>query len=249
MTQYSEWLPKGTFYIDTRKLDPESGVLSIHAFDAMLKGDVELLKTMDEQSCYVVKTGGKIAYGDYRINAPDGKRYYFYIGRWNNVTGSVVSHRIFFQWSPSGGMSGYEMITSVRSDGEEFYYSQDISFYETATGTTSYIPGVSEWKPAAGENWPRNSIFVVNHISNAMGIRTDTRTHLNDEISIPYPNDWTCREILGYIAAANCGNWIVTDAGELRLLPLWSIPAAGETSYLIDEHGDAITLGGVRILV
>ena len=35
----SEWVPKGTFYIDTRETDSETGVLSLHCFDAVLKAD------------------------------------------------------------------------------------------------------------------------------------------------------------------------------------------------------------------
>lgn len=33
----SEWIQKGVFYIDTRKTDRETGVLTIHGYDAMLK--------------------------------------------------------------------------------------------------------------------------------------------------------------------------------------------------------------------
>lgn len=37
----SEWIPKGVFFISTRKLDKVSGVLDIHGFDAMRRaGDV-----------------------------------------------------------------------------------------------------------------------------------------------------------------------------------------------------------------
>lgn len=35
--QASEWLPKGVYYISTRKLDKRTGTLAIHGFDAMLK--------------------------------------------------------------------------------------------------------------------------------------------------------------------------------------------------------------------
>lgn len=37
-TQYSEWIPKGTYFIDTRDLDA-FGVLTIDAYDPMLKCD------------------------------------------------------------------------------------------------------------------------------------------------------------------------------------------------------------------
>lgn len=143
--EYSEWIPKGTFFIDTRKLDTESGVLTIHGYDAMLKSEVQFLQEGDSM------------------------------------------------------------------------------------------------------DWPRASSVIVAQICNQMGVELDARTELDDEIKVPYPNDWTGREILSYIAIAHCGNWTITEAGKLRLVPLWSIPEA--THYLVDEFGDPITLGGVRILV
>ena len=53
--------------------------------------------------------------------------------------------------------------------------------------------------------------------------------------------------MLRYIAAAHAGNWIMSDAGELRLIKINELPE--ETNYLIDEIGDWITFGGDRILV
>ena len=35
----SEWLPKGTFFIDTRAKDEYTGALTIHGYDAMLKAE------------------------------------------------------------------------------------------------------------------------------------------------------------------------------------------------------------------
>ena len=37
-TQQSEWLPQGTYYVDTRQAD-SSGVLTLHGYDGMLKAD------------------------------------------------------------------------------------------------------------------------------------------------------------------------------------------------------------------
>lgn len=39
ITLASEWVPKGTFYIDTRKEDSVTGALRIHGYDAMLKAE------------------------------------------------------------------------------------------------------------------------------------------------------------------------------------------------------------------
>ena len=38
-TQQSEWIAKGVYYIDTREADTFSGLLTLHAYDAMLKGE------------------------------------------------------------------------------------------------------------------------------------------------------------------------------------------------------------------
>lgn len=105
-------------------------------------------------------------------------------------------------------------------------------------------------------DWPRAADTVVNEIAQRMGLELDERTVIDPDVMVSYPNDWTMRETLGYIAVAHCGNWIITDEGKLRLVPLWSIPdydpdepGGEEMSLLIDEHGNYITFGGVRIIV
>lgn len=146
MRQSSEWLPKGVFYIDTRRADAKTGTMTIHGFDAML-------------------------------------------------------------------LHGSETYLTAEDVGE----------------------------------WPRACDTVVADICARMGVELDQRTVLDATVLVPYPNDWTIRELLGMIAAAHAGNWTITDAGMLRLIPLWSVP--DETHYLVDEHGDPITFGGDRILV
>lgn len=156
--QVSEWIPKGVFYIDTRKPDDVTGVLTIHGYDAILLHGGEVY----------------LAEGD--------------------------------------------------------------------VGT-----------------WPRAADVVVNDLAARFGLELDERTVIDPDILVSFPNDWTCRELLGYIGSAMGGNWTITDAGKLRLVPLWSIPDydpdepdepdTPETSLLIDESGNYITFGGVRIIV
>ena len=95
--------------------------------------------------------------------------------------------------------------------------------------------------------WPRSMQTVVNEIAQRMGVLVDSRTNIDSSYMVEYPNDLTMREVLGYIAVANAGNWIISDSGNLRLVPLVSLPPA--THYLIDQRGRAILIGGVRILV
>lgn len=105
----------------------------------------------------------------------------------------------------------------------------------------TYLPDV-----VTGD-WPYPMKSAAEDIAERMGVTIDSRTVINAEYKLEYPTDRTMRQVLGEIAAAHGGNWIMTDNNELYLLPLLSIPA--ETNYLVTEHGDAITFGGVRILV
>ena len=91
---------------------------------------------------------------------------------------------------------------------------------------------------------------VVADIASRMGVPVDPRTVINPAYTVGYPNDLTMREILGYIAAAHAGNFVITDAGALRLVPLYN-PAVdhGPGGYLVTEDGHPITFGGVRIIV
>lgn len=57
----------------------------------------------------------------------------------------------------------------------------------------------------------------------------------------------TMTDILEGVAVSNAGNWVMSDEGKLLLLRYGDIPP--ETHYLVTEYGDAITFGGVRILV
>lgn len=104
------------------------------------------------------------------------------------------------------------------------------------------------WEPDQSLNFPMTMPDAVNSFCQLMGVELDSRTVLNSLYTIDYPaNDYTIRNELCFIAAAHGGNWIMTDAGKLLLIPLLSMPA--ETNYLITEAGNAITFGGVRILV
>lgn len=101
------------------------------------------------------------------------------------------------------------------------------------------------------KTWPMPAATAVADIAARMGVAVDSRTVLDAAFPMQYPvddkGDMTMREALGRIAVANAGNWTITDEGKLLLVGLNSMPA--ETHYLITETGNAITFGGVRILV
>lgn len=103
--------------------------------------------------------------------------------------------------------------------------------------------------PASTLAWPARDIDVVREIAAFIGVAIDPRTIpiINRGYTIQYPAGYSCRDVLGYIAAMYAGCFVMSDIGELRLVTIYGIPK--ETRYLIDRNGQAITFGGVKILV
>ena len=97
--------------------------------------------------------------------------------------------------------------------------------------------------------YPVADTDIVSIIAAALDVGVDDRTWaiMTAGYEIGPPAGYTMREVLGNIAAMYCGNWIMNYDGELLLVALNGIP--GETNYLVDNYGFAITFGGDRILV
>ena len=111
------------------------------------------------------------------------------------------------------------------------------------------------WEPDQSLNFPLPMSEAVAEFARIMEVEVDPRTRLNPAYSIGYPASdpesgtgeyYTIRQELQWIAAAHCGNWIITDDGRQLLVPLLSAPP--ETNHLVTEYGGAITLGGVKLL-
>lgn len=123
----------------------------------------------------------------------------------------------------------------------------------TITGYDAMLKAESVWLNSDydTENWPMSQADAVDDIAYRMGVEVDNRTVLSTQFPVNYPvdenGDLTMREVLGYIAVSNAGNWIITDEGKLLLVKFGDIPA--ETNYLVNEGGYSITFGGDRILV
>ena len=144
-TTTSEWIPKGTFYIDTREYDRETGTLTLTGYDAMLKAE----------ATYIAE--------------------------------------------------GY-------------------------VGT-----------------WPRPMDDVATEICGLLGLTMDSRTDL-EEWDVQLPTGYSMREVLGGIAAAHAGNWIITDEGKLRLIraadmisSAVSVVGRNASTYKDDEAFQPIT--------
>ena len=97
--------------------------------------------------------------------------------------------------------------------------------------------------------WPSTDVQVVRDIASLMKVQVEPETieAISNQYEVQLPLGYTCREVLGYIAAMYAGCFIMSDVGELKLIKLNGIPK--ETRYLVDNAGFTITFGGTRITV
>ena len=131
----------------------------------------------------------------------------------------------------------------------------------TIHGFDGMLKGDVIWTPRQGLVFPMSHRAAALEIAGLLGVTLDNPEDIRDDFDwdesgtpigyyVDYPaNGYTERNILEFIAGANGGNFTMTDAGTLRLIrPLGGIEEI-RPSYLVDENGDRITLGDVRILV
>ena len=124
----------------------------------------------------------------------------------------------------------------------------EVSGTLTIHGYDDMIKAEQVWTPDQSLSFPMTMRAASQEIARLMGVSIDPRTQFNDSYLVDYPaNDYTLRDVLRFIAAAHGANWIMTDTGLLRMVAFSDIPP--ETHYLVTQYGDAITFGGVRILV
>lgn len=97
-------------------------------------------------------------------------------------------------------------------------------------------------------------IEVVNDIAEQLQFSVDPRTAAimtkGYTIESEQVGQYSMREMLGYLAGAYAGSFIMTPTNELRLVQLTTVPP--ETNYLAVFEGTvayALTFGGDRILV
>ena len=162
----------------------------------------------------------------------------------SGVTPEVMAEIVPYYRDPSEGVNDFTQIGVYYTDVKEI----DDSGRMTILAYDSMLKTEQPFNtPGDVGQWPRTMDTVAQQIASAIGVELDARTVVSP-YTMQYPNDYTMREVLGYIAAANGGNWIVTAQNQLLLVPLFS-SMPPDTNYLVDQNGNAIVFGGVRILV
>lgn len=94
-------------------------------------------------------------------------------------------------------------------------------------------------------SWPATDTTVVGEIATKMGVTVDSRTTtlMNKGYTIPtVPVGYTLRDILSYIAVMYGGNWIITPANKLRLVPI----AGGTDTLAVGKSAANLTVSPTR---
>lgn len=106
----------------------------------------------------------------------------------------------------------------------------------TVVAYDSMLKADVEWEPDQSLTFPMPMDTAVSTIAALMGVEIDPRTTLSHSYTVDYPaNEITLRDVLGYIAAAHGGNWIITREDKLLLVPLVSTPEETATSLTREE--------------
>ena len=104
------------------------------------------------------------------------------------------------------------------------------------------------WEPSAG-SWPRRMADVAAELAALIGVAQDPRNALDSGLTMDEPTAGaTVRDVLGGIAAAHGGNWIISPAGKLRLVPLTGSADAAEVPGVLGRMSavGAQAITGVR---
>lgn len=98
-------------------------------------------------------------------------------------------------------------------------------------------------------NYPMVDVDMLRFIADSVGVGIDPRTLdiMDKGYTFPLPIGYSSREMLGNLAAAYGGNFIMSDEGLLLLVAIGDIPK--ETNYLVIQTGETLLIGGYRILV
>ena len=80
--------------------------------------------------------------------------------------------------------------------------------------------------PSSSLSWPAADISVVREICSYLGFEPDPRTEaiMTKGYQVQLPTGYSCREVLGYIAAMYGGNFVMSDLGKLLLVQIGVAP-------------------------
>ena len=116
------------------------------------------------------------------------------------------------EWLPSGT---YYIDTRAKGVTDSGIDTLTISAFDAMIKTEADYPNTNH-------NWPYRDRLVVAEIASAIGVSVDSRVYGNmtAEYMVNPPTGEVMREVLEHIAAANCGNFVITAENKLLFVPL-----------------------------
>lgn len=199
-----------------------------------ISGEIEVVVGTDDSLPTMAKLRPYI-----RLHGTEENLYQAVVGeaKAGDIVGNYrVSEYLTSEWMPKGI---YYIDTRAYNEGNETL---------SINGFDAMLMAEQEYE-SSELVFPAGALDVANEIAHKLGIKVDERTkkYISNAVKIPLPTSYTYRETLRYIAAIHCGSFIINDAGELLFVGLNTIPP--ETFLLINEKGNYIMFGGVRILL
>lgn len=142
------------------------------------------------------------------------------------------------EWLPSGT---YYIDTRVKGSTDSGIDTLTINAFDAMIKTESDYPDTNH-------DWPYLDKLVVAEIAQTIGVEVDSRTNGNLTASymVDMPVGYVMREVLEHIAAANCGNFVITAENKLLFVPLIGLDPEQNLvgRYLKSETtAEAITFG------
>lgn len=250
-------IQSGDYRTETRVAIGDTGVLVTKKGESITFGGVRIL---------VASSGADGGYDESVLQSVETSAQVF-SGSTPEVGGCVSREIDVSMLKPSGGIAGLSrMVPYVRlTDGSRHseWLQQGVYYVDTVEmdaerdgvqwirihGFDALMFAEQDYPETTKLSWPARDIDVVREIASTLGIVVDNRTveMMTAAYPIQYMPQYSCREILKYIAALYAGCFVMSETGELQLICFWNIPP--ETRYLVDQSGYSITFGGDRILV
>ena len=151
------------------------------------------------------------------------------VGRYNSYGGEVE----YSEWIPQGKY----LVDSREAVG----WSERL----VLRGMDKMALANADYPSTSSHGWPTTPANMIGDIATAIGVTVDSETQtlvngwsLGDKFQLP--TEFSMREVLGYIAAAFGGNFVISKEGKLKLLQVYSLPA--ETEFLVREDGDTFVI-------
>ena len=100
------------------------------------------------------------------------------------------------------------------------------------------------------DDWPKQESDCVAEITQRIGVELDSRSSIGtgDNHTVSMPVGRTMRDVLQQIGAANGGNWCITPAGKLHLVPLAGTGDSLPEVSGAPDCGAAQSITGVRVV-